>query len=161
MGMRKENLGKWGKLRLTAPVRRRDIVKSQYLTFLGWMFAGVVLTVVFVGASVLLHGVIFDRNWDILMLFVLGFCANLFLGALFFPAFYRVGEEKSDAALLISILGTAGILTGLILFVNWLFGPSQDPAQILTSAGILSALAVTALLLSYPIACRIFGRKEY
>lgn len=161
MGMRKEDFCKWAKLRLTAPVRRRDIVGGQYLTFLGWMLLGAVLAAVFVGLSVLLHGVIFDRNRDILMLFSLGFCANLFLCALYFPVSYKAGNEKGDAVLIISILCTAGILTGLILFVNWLLGPSQKLVQVLVSVAIMAALAVTALFLSYPIACRIFERKEY
>ena len=66
--LRKEFISKWGKYKLTAPVRRADIVKSHFISQLIWLFVGMAFAGAVVGLSWLLHGFPFDRNTDILLL---------------------------------------------------------------------------------------------
>lgn len=85
--LRKEFISKWGKYKLTAPVRRADIVKSHFISQLIWLFVGMAFAGAVVGLSWLLHGFPFDRNTDILLLFAAGVGISLLMVAIFFPLF--------------------------------------------------------------------------
>lgn len=106
--LRKEFISKWGKYKLTAPVRRADIVKSHFISQLIWLFVGMAFAGAVVGLSWLLHGFPFDRNTDILLLFAAGVGISLLMVAIFFPLFYLTGEERSEVVLGISNSGFYG-----------------------------------------------------
>lgn len=159
--LRKEGASKWGKYKLTLPVRRRQIVGSYFLTQLLWLAVGMLFAGAAVGASLLLHGYVFDLPTDVLMLFTTGIGVSLWMGAFFFPLFYLGGEERSEVVLITSLLDAAGVLSGLIYFLNWLFGPKQTLAQLLISAGVLLGTALLAYGVSYAVSVKIFGRKNY
>ena len=57
---------KWGKYKLTAPVKRADIVKSYFINQLIWLFVGMIFAGVGPGLSWLLYGCPFDQNIDAL-----------------------------------------------------------------------------------------------
>ena len=90
--VRKESATKWHKYKLTAPVRRTDIVKSLFVSELLWLAVGITFAAVSTALSISLHGNPFDRNMDIFMLFVIGVGISLFMGAIFFPLFFLGGE---------------------------------------------------------------------
>ena len=94
-GLRKESSTKWSKYKLTAPVKRSDIVKSYFISQILWLIVGIAYAGIGVALSIMLHGVTLDRNVDIFMLFVVGIGISLFMGAIFFPLFYLGGEERS------------------------------------------------------------------
>ena len=87
-----EFVSKWGKYKLTLPVRRADIIISLFLNLAAWMLAGMVFAVAVTGLSWLLHGCPFDNSIDMLSMFALGISMSLFTGALFFLLFYLGGE---------------------------------------------------------------------
>lgn len=159
--LRKEGASKWGKYKLTLPVRRRQIVGSCFLIQLFWLGVGILFAGIAVGASLLLHGYIFDLPTDVLMLFTTGISVSLWMGTFFFPLFYLGGEERSEVVLIVSLLGAAGVMTGLIYFLNWLFGPKQTLAQLLLSSAALLCTALLAYGVSYLAARKIFQRKNY
>ena len=89
----KDYVSKVGKYKLTAPVKRADIVKSYFINQLIWLFVGMIFAGIGLGLSWLLHGCPFDQNMDALMVFFVGVSISLFAGAIFFPLFYLCGEE--------------------------------------------------------------------
>ena len=103
-GLRKESSTKWSKYKLTAPVKRSDIVKSYFISQILWLIVGIAYAGIGVALSIMLHGVTLDRNVDIFMLFVIGIGISLFMGAIFFPLFYLGGEERNEVFLIISLL---------------------------------------------------------
>lgn len=143
--LRKEFISKWGKYKLTAPVRRADIVKSHFISQLIWLFVGMA----------------FDRNTDILLLFAAGVGISLLMVAIFFPLFYLTGEERSEVVLGISLIAAILIFMGLVSLINLYFGPEPAVWQVITSALILLLCSAAAFAVSYPLAVVIFREKEY
>lgn len=156
----KENVGKWSKYKLTTPVKRSQIVSSYYISQLLWLLVGMIFAGVGVSLSIALHGYPFDRNTDLLMLFVVGISISLFMGAIFFPLFYLCGEERSEVFLVISGLCGFGIVLGLSTLINILF-PHMTTFQIILGAGSIFAFALFAFLLSYPLSVWLFRKREY
>ena len=81
--LRRETACKWSRYKLTLPMRRKDIIKSYFITQLGWIIAGCLPALVVICLSVLFHGFPFDLYTDILMIFTVGVSVDLIMGALF------------------------------------------------------------------------------
>lgn len=150
---------KWGKYKLTLPVKRAAIVKSLFFNQLIWLLAGTLFAGIEMGLSCLFHGCSFDQRMDILSLFALGISMSLFMSAIFFPLFYAGGEERSEVFLIISLLCAFAIDFAMISAINQLLEPGI--ASIIAGAAILLASSLLAFALSYPLAVCIFRRKEY
>ncbi len=159
-GLRKENTSKWCRYKLTAPVRRIDIVKSYFLSQLIWLLVGMLFAAAGVSCSILLHGFPFDRNTDIFMIFVVGIGLSLFMGAIFFPLFYLGGEERSELCTVVSLLGSIGVVMGASSLMNRLF-PHMTTFQLVLAGIVILACAALAFLLSFPLTVFIFRRKEF
>ena len=159
--MYKENSSKWLKYKLTAPVRRADIVKSFFISQLLWLIVGSALSGTIIILSVLLHGYPFDRNTDIFMLFVVGIGISLFMTAFFIPLFFLSNEERAGICLVLSVFFSIGIILGLIVLLNALFPSPMNTLQIILAGASILVCAVLAFILSYLLTVRIFNRKEY
>lgn len=159
--LRRESGSKWAKYKLTTPVKRSEIVKSQYLSLLCWLAAGVVIAALGMSLSIALHGMPFDRNTDILMLFTTGVSVSLFMGAAFFPLFFLGGEERSEVVMIASLLAAASVFMGLVTAVNIVFDYKLTLQETVTGAAAINAAAAAVFGLSYPLAVGIFRRKEY
>ncbi len=158
--LRKESAAKWNKYKLTAPVKRSDIVKSVFLSQLLWLTVGIAFAGIAASLSVTLHGFPFDRNTDIFMLFVVGISISLFMGALFFPLFYLGGEERNEVFLVISLLCSIAIIMGLTTFINTLF-PNMTIPQLISGGIIILACALSAFAFSYFLTVGIYKKKDY
>ncbi len=158
--LRKESATKWSRYKLTAPVKRSDIVKSYFINLLLWLIVGMVFAGVAVALSVMLHGFLFDRSTDIFMLFVVGISISLFMGAIFFPLFYLGGEERNEVFLVISLLCSIALIMGLSTFINTLF-PDMTTLQLILSGIVILVCALLTFALSFPIVVGIFTKKEY
>lgn len=157
--LKSEVASKWGKYKLTLPVKRSDIVKSLFINQLLWLLIGTLWAGIEMLLSCLLHGCPFDQTIDILTMFALGISISLFAGALFFPLFYAGGEERSEVFLGIALLCAGGIDFAIISVLNDLLAPGT--AGILLGAAALLACSTSAFALSYPLTVSIFKRKEY
>lgn len=153
---------KWSKYKLTAPVKRSDIVKSSFISLLVWLAAGTAFAGIAVALSVMLHGFPFDRNVDIFMLFVVGSGLSLFMGAIFFPLYYlgAGGEDRNGVFLIISLLFGIGIVMGLSSLINTLF-PNMTVLQLIGGGIAILACALLVYGLAYPLSVCIFKKKEY
>ncbi|MDE7478884.1 MAG: ABC-2 transporter permease [Lachnospiraceae bacterium] len=147
-----EYSSKWGKYKLTLPIKRADIVKSQFLNHLLWLLIGILFVGIELCLSWLLHGFPFEQSIDMLSVFALGISISLFMGAIFIPLFYLGGAEKSTVFLIISVLCAIGIDAVLVNITDASF-----------LFGIVMMLVCSSLTfaLSYPITVRIFRKREY
>lgn len=157
--VRDEFSSKWGKYKLTLPVKRAQIVKSQFLNQLFWMAVGLLFAITVTALSWLLHGSPFDTPFDIVTTFVLGISMSLFMGAVFFPLFYLNGEEKGSIFFGLSLLCAFLADYAIISLTNYFIEPGVHNLLL----GILTLLgcSATAFVLSYPLTVSIFKRREY
>ncbi len=139
---------KWGKYKLTLPVKRSDIVRSLFLNQIFWIIVGTLFTGIAVCLSYMIHGFSFDQFSGIFSLFILAVSISFFMGAIFIPMIYLTGEDKIVVFLIISLFCAVGIAA--MLFNIPLFGN----AIIITCALMLFAV-------SYPLTISIFKRKEF
>lgn len=154
-----EFTSKWGKYKLTLPVKRADIVKSLFINQLIWLLIGTLFALSGTGLSWLLHGCPFDQPIDIVTMFALGLSISLFTGAVFFPMFYLGGAERSEVFLLISLLCAVTVDSVIISVLNDLLEPGI--ATILFGAGALLASSLLVFGLSCPLCVKLFRRNEY
>lgn len=157
--IRNEYASKWGKYKLTLPVKRAEIVRSYFINQAIWLFVGVLFAGAVVGISWQLHGCPFDQPVDALTFAALGISASLFMGALYFPLFYQLGAERSDVLYVLSFLFAFGMDFAIISALNKLLEPGLR--NIIIGAAILLSSSILAFLVSYPITISIFKRKEY
>lgn len=139
---------KWGKYKITLPVKRTDIVRSLFLNQIFWIIVGTLFTGIATGLSYMTHGFSFDQFSDIFSLFILAVSISFFMGAIFIPMIYLTGEDKIVVFLIISLFCAVGIAA--MLFNIPLFGN----VIIITCALLLFAV-------SYPLTISIFKRKEF
>ena len=139
---------KWGKYKLTLPVKRTDIVRSLFLNQIFWIIVGTLFTGIASGLSYMIHGFSFDQFSGIFRLFILGISISFFMGAIFIPLIYLTGEDKIVVFLIISLFCAVGI--SAMLFNIPLFGN----VIIITCALLLFAV-------SYPLTVSVFKRKEF
>lgn len=157
--VKNEFASKWGKYKLTLPVRRADIVKSLFVNQMIWLAIGTGFAGIGTGLSWLLHGCPFDQPVDILSIFSLGISMSLFMGAVFFPMFYLGGEERSEVFLIISFLGAFAIDFAIISIINEVLEPGI--VNILLGGVVLVSCSLLAFVLSCLLTVWIFRRKEY
>lgn len=154
-----EFVSKWGKYKLTLPVRRADIVKSYFINQIIWLLFGTLFAGTGMGVSWLIHGCPFDQSIDVLTMVSLGVSISLFMGAIFFPLFYLGGAERSDVFLVITLLCAFAIDLVIVTVINELLEPGIT--TILLGAAALLVCSLLVFSLSYPLTVSIFKRKEY
>lgn len=157
--VKNEFTSKWGKFKLTLPVKRAEIIKSIFLNQIIWLLIGTLFGGIEISLSWLLHGCLFDQYIDILTMFALGISMSLFMGAMFFPLLYLGGEERSEVFLVIALLCAIAIDFVLVTVLNDLLEPGIT--AILLGAVVMLACSLLAFILSYPLTVSIFKRKEY
>ncbi len=157
--IKKEFVSKWGKYKLTLPIKRANIVKSYFISQFIWLFVGIAFAGVSISLSWLLHGCPFDKSIDTLSVFALGISVSLLTGAFFFPLFYSGGEEKSEVSLAVSLLCGIGITVGIIRILNLYLTPGL--AAVLIGAVVLIICSLLVFALSYPLTVSIYKKKEY
>ncbi|MDE6389309.1 MAG: ABC-2 transporter permease [Lachnospiraceae bacterium] len=157
----KDSTAKWAKHKLTAPLKRADIIKSFFASQLLWLVMGMTFAGTTVTLCIALHGYPFDRTTDIFMLFVVGIGVSLFMGAIFFPLFFLGGDERNEVLLIVSILCSIGIIIGLIILINSFFPSPMNTLQLILGGTIILACSILTFTLSYPLTVKIFKRKEY
>ena len=152
LGIGNEFTSKWGKYKLTLPVKRTDIVESLFLSQIIWLLVGLLFSGTGIALSFLLHGYSYDQLIGMLCVFALGISISFFMGAMFIPLLYLGGEEKSIVFLVIALLCAFGI-------ASLLFNVTDAAPLLGISMSIICSLLF--FVLSYPLTLCIFKRKEY
>lgn len=158
--IQRESNSRWSKYKLTAPIRRADIIKSYYIAQLVWLFWGML----FAAAASALSSRVF-RRWAFdlytdLPMFALGISISLFLCAIFFPLFCWSGEDRGEVFLVIALLCAIVVDAGLVMLLNMLL-PEPGAITILCGTAAMTGCSALAFALSYPLTAHIYSRKEF
>ena len=159
--VRKESAAKWGKYKLTTPVKRADIALSFFVSQLLWLFVGIGFAGFGIAMSIGLHGYPFDRSTDVFMLLVVGTGIILFMWAIFFPLYFLGGEERSEVMMVVSLLGGIGMMMGLSSLINRVYSGNMTSRQIILSGIFITACSAAAFAASFPVTAGVFRKKEY
>lgn len=157
--VQRELSSKWGKYKLTLPVKRADIIKSYYFTQLAWLFVGMLFATVVLCLAWRFHGWPSDLYLDVLLLFALGISVSLFTCGIFFPLFHWSGEEGGEAFLLIALFGGAGLDAGLVMVLN-LFLTGHVLVTVLLGSAIMIGCSALFYALSYGLTVGLYRRRE-
>lgn len=162
--LRKESASKWGKYKITLPVKRKDIVKSQYVSHAIAGAIGVLVVAVFMGIAVIIHGnVYFYYGFrDAITLILSGGILAFFIGAIAYPLYYLWGDDKTEIIMVLAVLGAIAIVLGLSLLINIVAGEGGvSDTKYYLSLLIIVVIAAVAYLGSFALADSIFEKVEW
>lgn len=160
--IRKESNSKWGKYKLTLPIKRAAIVQSYYLSLVFWLLWGIFIAGIGIALSILLRGFLFDKNTDIINLYVAGIGISLFMGAIFFPLFHwQSGEERSEAFLAISLILGIGMMIGVSTVINALFTKPMTILQTIKADILILLWAILVFVFSCLLTIHIYRKRDY
>lgn len=162
--LRKESSSKWSKYKPTLPVKRKEIVKGQYISHFLISLAGMLTVALFILLTVLIHGnqYFYYGFRDAVTLILLGGILSILIGAIAYPLYYLWGAERTEIILVLSVVLSIAVIMGLSIFVNFFTG-SGDVSDTVYYISLSAIMAITVLifLLSYFLTCQIFKYKEY
>lgn len=120
--LRKESSSKWSKYKLTLPVKRKEIVKGQYISHFLISLAGMLTVALFILLTVLIHGnqYFYYGFRDAVTLILLGGILSILIGAIAYPLYYLWGAERTEIILVLSVVLSIAVIMGLSIFVNFL-----------------------------------------
>lgn len=145
----------WDSFVLTAPVSRKEIVRSKYLLQI-LSLAGAFLISAVILLLISLVPMFSGEEWLFLMLFV-GFCYALVYGAVVIPIYLKFGQHTSRYvafAILVVVAGLYGATFGITMFLE--FAASTIPLLI----GVL-VLSLAAYGVSYSVSRKIYAKREF
>ena len=145
----------WDSFVLTAPVSRKEIVRSKYLLQILFLTGAFLISAVIL-LLISLIPVFSGEEWLFLML-VVGFCYALVYGAVMIPIYLKFGQHTSRYvafAVLIVVAGLYGATFGFTMFLE--FAVSTIPLLI----GVL-VLSLAAYGVSYSISQKIYAKREF
>lgn len=163
-GFQREGASKWGKHKLTFPVRRADIVKSQYINHALWSLLGLAAVSAFVGGAVLIHGNIYFYYGfrDAITLILTGGVLAFLIGSISYPLYYALGADKATIVTAASVLGSIGIVFGLSSLMSALStGSYVTDSQYYGNLAVIVGATAAIYLSSFFIAVSIFKKREY
>ncbi len=162
--LRRESASRWCRYKLTLPVRRSDIVKSQYISHALCSASGAVAAAIFLAVTVAIHGNIYFYYGfrDALTLIMGGLILSLLMGAAAYPLCYIWGAERMEIILIIALTAAIAVVFGLSLLLNVMLGDAIV-SDILYYISLLAITVVTAAVYigSCFAAAAIYERKEY
>ena len=145
----------WDSFVLTAPVSRKEIIRSKYL-----------LQILFLAGAFLLSAVLlllislipqFDGEEWLYIMLIVGFSYALVYGAVVIPVYLKFGQHTSRYVafvILIVVAGLFGVTFGFSMFME--FAASTIPLLI----GIL-AVSLAAYGASYLVSQKIYAKREF
>ena len=145
----------WDSFVLTAPVSRKEIVRSKYLLQILFL-AGAFLVSAVILLLISLIPMFSGEEWLFLMLFV-GFCYALVYGAVVIPIYLKFGQHTSRYvafAVLVVVAGLYGATFGITMFLE--FAASTIPLL----SGVL-AISLAAYGVSYSVSRKIYAKREF
>jgi uncharacterized membrane protein len=145
----------WDSFVLTAPVSRKEIVRSKYLLQILFL-AGAFLVSAVILLLISLIPMFSGEEWLFLML-VVGFCYALVYGAVVIPIYLKFGQHTSRYvafAVLVVVAGLYGATFGITMFLE--FAASTIPLLI----GVL-VLSLAAYGVSYSVSRKIYAKREF
>ena len=145
----------WDSFVLTAPVSRKEIVRSKYLLQILFL-AGAFLVSAVILMLISLIPMFSGEDWLFLML-VVGFCYALVYGAVVIPIYLKFGQHASRYvafAVLVVVAGLYGATFGITMFLEF----AASTIQLLIGVLVLS---LAAYGVSYSVSRKIYAKREF
>lgn len=149
---------KWSSFEITLPVKRKDIIKARYISFLVLIFCGIIMSAltsfltVFVFKTLSADTIIFG--------FAFGVSLSLLTSAFMYPVMLKIGTEKNELIIFIC----AGIATALFLMVIRITAPFVSDNFIISKKSLIgiifASFSLALFMLSYFVSLTIYKRKE-
>ena len=159
IAVRKSGGGKWDQYILSLPVRRYEIVKSVFITQLITILIGSAISMVLFLASFAIHGFMFYRYVDVLLLFSSAIGTSLIMNAIFLPISYLDSSDRIEAVSIISLIIAVAAMTALITVINIFLEKPSNMQLAVFGVGIL-ILSYAAFVLSYFLTVGIYSKKD-
>ena len=157
--VRKSGGGKWDQYILSLPVRRYEIVKSVFITQLITILIGSAISMVLFLTSFAIHGFMFYRYVDVLLLFSSAIGTSLIMNAIFLPISYLDSSDRIEAVSIISLIIAVAAMTALITVINIFLEKPSNIQLAVFGVGIL-ILSSAAFVLSYFLTVGIYSKKD-
>lgn len=156
-----DDMAKWEKFAAATPAGRRGVVQGKYLfALLGTAAAAVLVGAILTVMSVL-DTVETEVWWEPLAVVGACACITLLLDSVFLPFLLKFGAEK---ARILSLLVFGVVFGGMALLALVLEKgaalPAIPEAAVALLPVLLVAVTAAALVVSYKVALRIYGKKE-
>ena len=145
----------WDSFVLTAPVSRKEIIRSKYLLQILLLAGAFLLSAVLLLLISLIPQ--FDGEEWLYIMLIVGFCYALVYGAVVIPVYLKFGQHTSRYVafvILIVVAGLFGVTFGFSMFME--FAASTIPLLI----GIL-AVSLAAYGASYLVSQKIYAKREF
>ena len=159
IAVRKSGGGKWDQYILSLPVRRYEIVKSVFITQLITILIGSAISMALFLTSFAIHGFMFYRYVDVLLLFSSAIGTSLIMDAIFLPISYLDSSDRIEAVSIISLIIAVAAMTALITVINIFLEKPSNIQLAVFGVGIL-ILSYAAFVLSYFLTVGIYSKKD-
>lgn len=159
IAVRKSGGGKWDQYILSLPVRRYEIVKSVFITQLIAILIGSAISMALFLTSFAIHGFMFYRYVDVLLLFSSAIGTSLIMNAIFLPISYLDSSDRIEAVSIISLIIAVAAMTALIAVINIFLEKPSNIQLAVFGVGIL-ILSSAAFVLSYFLTVGIYSKKD-
>ena len=159
IAVRKSGGGKWDQYILSLPVRRYEIVKSVFITQLITILIGSAISMALFLTSFAIHGFMFYRYVDVLLLFSSAIGTSLIMNAIFLPISYLDSSDRIEAVSIISLIIAGAAMTALITVINIFLEKPSNIQLAVFGVGIL-ILSYAAFVLSYFLTVGIYSKKD-
>ncbi|WZX99969.1 ABC-2 transporter permease [Bacillus sp. FSL W7-1360] len=158
--LKHESMSGWHKLMLTMPLKRNHVVQSHYFFYVMTVLLGLVVTVVLFTVAELVAGgflTVYTISW-----MVNGLGVTLVLGSVTYPLTYKLGIEKSQAAVVTGVITAIGLfIFSRILYEIIVSHALQEALRELLFSSLFLVMTLVLFILSYFIAVLIYKRKEF
>lgn len=161
---RRENQSKWSRHKLAFPVRRREIIKSQYLSHLFWSLGGTAMAALFLVLTLLVHG---DRYFyygfrDALTLVLGGAILAMLIGAIAYPLIQLLGYARTEVAMLSGTIGAIAIVLALSMLINiFTEGGNISNNTYYVSLVFITLVTIVLCTVSYFFTARLFEQQAF
>lgn len=153
--MREDATSQWNKYELTLPLKRNQIIRCKYATYMILALIGLAVSVIVTALTFSTHGVLFTYGLrDAISLFSLGMGLAIMTGSIFFPMSVAFGADKSEVLLFMSVFISVTLSMVFIRIVNkfdWVY------AARLT---LFNLAYIVTFVVSYAITCKLYAKKE-
>ncbi len=162
MSLCRNNSGKWNQYILTFPIRRRDVIKSIFLSQASALVIGIVLAGIVFTASFAIHGFPFYRYVDVFSLFSSAITISFFMSAMFFFSCHIDSKNRTEIIGIISLLFGIGIVMGIISVLNIYFEEPTNTGWFLFCVGVCMQLSAFSIyVMSYFLTSYVYEKKEF
>ncbi|MDE6312942.1 MAG: ABC-2 transporter permease [Lachnospiraceae bacterium] len=162
-GLGKEAASKWSMYKLSFPVKRKEIVKSFYVSHGVWTLLDVFLTMIVFALAVLFHGnQYFDLGLrDAIVLLTASGVVALMVGAIYCPLFHFWGADKAEILMVLSLAGAVGFMALTSWIVNSVNG-YENVSDFRLYMGLLFVwvTAIIMFLFSYLLTSTLFQKLQ-